>query len=80
MYLNSIPVEILDGHEVQCQSHVSRRSASVVLLVVQHHHLSVGKLVSGFLEVLLEKVIEAVQVDRKECVHLLGPTTLYSRS
>ena len=35
---------------------------SVVLLVVQQHHLSVGKLVVGFLEVLLEKVKKVAPV------------------
>ena len=45
----------------------------------QQHHLYVGKLAVGFLEVL-EKAIEAAYVDRKGGGQLLGSTTIYSHS
>ena len=51
----------------------------MVMLAIQQHHLSIGKLAVGFLEVL-EKAIKAAHVDRKGGGQLLGSTTIYSRS
>ena len=58
-------MESLEDQKVEGLSNVVQEKAGVHALLVQHHHLSVRKLVVGFLKVVVEESNGSSTVDTK---------------